>query len=393
MTTRQGAAEIRLFGLQRYLLQKRRRLFHALRDERLALARTELKVGMLGGLNVPLTLAVVMAGVVVLVARGQLSVGAYAAYFRAVELFSGTFFMLFWTTTVLDNDLRYIRDLFDFLQLEDESSFGRQNCGFPRDHAARLLSSGIPEIRFEQVSFTYPEARQPVLQQITLTLRAGERIALVGENGAGKSTLAKILLGLYRPTSGRITVDGAELGALAPEEWRARVVAVFQDYMKYELTARENIGFGDLDRLDDLPAIHAAAERSGADTIVVALPTGYETILGRAYDEHGQDLSQGQWQKLAIARAYLRDAAVLVLDEPTAALDARAEVDVYRRFRDMAQGKSVLLISHRLGSARLADRILVLEHGRIVEEGSHTELIARGGRYARMYATQAQWYN
>jgi ATP-binding cassette subfamily B protein len=247
-------------------------------------------------------------------------------------------------------------------------------------------------IHFDRVTFAYPGAARPVLDGIDLTLRPGERVALVGENGAGKTTLAKLLLGLYQPTAGRIIVDGIDLADLDLEWWRRRAAAVFQDYVKYELTAGENIGFGDLSRLNNAPAILAAAARSGADAVVAALPLGYQTMLGKAYDEDGHDLSIGQWQKLAIARAYLRDTVVLVLDEPTAALDARAEVEVYRRFRDMAEGKSVLLISHRLGSARLADRIIVLEHGRIVEEGSHAELVVRGGRYATMYAAQAQWY-
>jgi ATP-binding cassette subfamily B protein len=247
-------------------------------------------------------------------------------------------------------------------------------------------------IHFARVTFAYPGAARPVLDEIDLILQPGERVALVGENGAGKTTLAKLLLGLYQPTAGRILIDGVDLADLDLEWWRRRAAAVFQDYVKYELTVGENIGFGDVSRLNDTPAIRTAAARSGADAVVTELPLGYQTMLGKAYDEAGHDLSIGQWQKLAIARAYLRDAAVLVLDEPTAALDARAEVEVYRRFRDMAEGKTVLLISHRLGSARLADRIIVLEHGRIVEEGSHAELVARGGRYATMYTAQAQWY-
>jgi ATP-binding cassette subfamily B protein len=247
-------------------------------------------------------------------------------------------------------------------------------------------------VRFEAVTFAYPGSDRPALEAIDFTLGAGERIALVGENGAGKSTLARLLLGLYQPTGGRITVDGRDLRDIDAREWRSHAAAVFQDYVRYELTARENIGFGDLRRLHDEVALRSAAHKSGAAPVIAALPAAYETVLGKAYDERGQDLSIGQWQKLAISRAYLREASVLVLDEPTTALDARAEVEVYRQFRDMSQGKSVLLISHRLGAARLADRILVLEAGRIVEAGSHADLMAHHGRYLRMYSIQAGWY-
>jgi ATP-binding cassette subfamily B protein len=380
MTGREAATEVRLFGLQRYLLERRQALFHALRDERLGLAGQELRLGMLGGIGTPLTLAVVMTGVVALVARGSLSVGYYSAYLSAAERFSGTFYMLFWTVSVLDNDLRYIRDLLEYLDLPEEEKAG---AAPPPEFAT---------LRFEAVTFAYPGSHRPVLEEIDLTLHPGERVALVGENGAGKSTLARLLLGLYQPTAGRITVDGADLAGIDPAIWRTCAAAVFQDYVQYQMTARENIGFGDLARLHDAAAIGAAAVKSGADEVVSRLPAGYETVLGKAYEENGQDLSIGQWQKLAIARAYLRDAWVLVLDEPTAALDARAEVEVYRRFREMAAGKTVLFISHRLGSARLADRIVVLEGGRIVEEGSHAELVARQGRYARLYEVQAGWY-
>ena len=227
---------------------------------------------------------------------------------------------------------------------------------------------------------------------IDFTLSPGERVALVGRNGAGKSTLAKLLLGLYRPTDGRISMDGVDRDEIDAVEWRRKVAAVFQDYVRFELTARDNIGFGDLPRIEETPALELAAARSDSAGFISTLPASYDTMLGRAFDEKGQDISNGQWQRLASARAYFRDAPVLVLDEPTAALDAKAEVEVYRRFSDMSEGKSVLLISHRLGSARLADRIVFLDGGRIVEEGSHEELMALGGRYATMYSVQSEWY-
>jgi ABC-type multidrug transport system fused ATPase/permease subunit len=213
----------------------------------------------------------------------------------------------------------------------------------------------------------------------------------VGENGAGKTTLARLLLGLYEPTAGRITIGDTDLAEIAPPAWRARVGAVFQDYVRYALTARENIGFGCLEKLDDDAAIRAAARLSSAAAVIESLPDGYETRLGKEF-EGGRDLSQGQWQKLAIARAYFRDAELLVLDEPASALDALAEREVYRQFLAVSEGRTVLLISHRLGSARLADRILFLENGRIVQQGTHDALLAAGGPYAALYAMQAEWY-
>ena len=216
-------------------------------------------------------------------------------------------------------------------------------------------------MQFRSVSFTYPGADQPALADITLTLRPQERVALVGENGAGKTTLVRLLLGLYRPTKGKVTADGTDLadGAFSPQQVH--------------------------------PRIAAAATRSGAGEFISDLPAGYGTLLGKEF-EGAVELSAGQWQRLAIARAYLRDAQIIVLDEPTAALDPRAEVAVYRQFREAAAGRCAVFISHRLGSARLADRIIVLRAGHIVEEGTHDALLAVDGEYARMFRLQASWY-
>jgi ATP-binding cassette, subfamily B, bacterial len=411
MVERNAAAEIRLFGLQGHLRERREQLFLQLRNDRLDQARRQLRSSMLAMTGEQLTYGAVILGVVALIARGALSVGHFASYWGAAERFRKTLSWLFWSIAVVDDNLRALGDLFETLESEEQpdkaalgarcSVLGPVVAGRPAafppstERRAPSTASGAslsPVICFESVAFRYPGSDRPVLDGIDLAIRPGERIALVGENGAGKSTLARLLLSLYPPTAGRITVDGVDLGEIDPVRWRARVAAVFQEYLQYQLTARENVGFGDLPRLNDLTAIRAAAVKSGADEVVTGLPAGYETVLGKAYDEEGQELSMGQWQKLAIARAYIRDACVLVLDEPTAALDARAEVEVYRQFRDMSAGKSVLLISHRLGSARLADRIVVLEGGRIVEEGSHAELLVRPCRYARLYAVQAGWY-
>ncbi|HEY0734190.1 MAG TPA: ABC transporter ATP-binding protein [Herpetosiphonaceae bacterium] len=392
ITQRRAAGEIRLFGLQQHFLDEWHALFTRLQRERLALARRAALTGLSGQVHIPLTMLLITSTVTIWVLRGSMTVGAFATYISAVARFTTALWRLVSSATRLNTDLRYIKDLFEYLDLADDAAAAPAQRDSAASSAVHPLLSATPTITFHDVSFTYPGARQPALAHIDLTLRPNERIALVGENGAGKSTIAKLLLGLYQPSSGYISVDGVRLDTIDPAVWRSYVAAVFQDYMQYALSARQNIGFGRLQQLDDLNAIQAAAAKSGADDVIAGLPAGYETLLGKAFDEAGRDLSTGQWQKLAVARAYLRDAPIVVLDEPTAALDARAEVEVYRQFRDMAVGKSVLLISHRLGSARLADRIVVLEQGQIMEQGSHADLMARGGRYAEMYAAQAQWY-
>lgn len=254
-------------------------------------------------------------------------------------------------------------------------------------------------VQCRQVSFTYPGADRPALQRIDLTLRAGEHVALVGENGAGKTTLVKVLLGLYRPTEGHITVDGVDLTDIDPAVWRRQATAIFQDFVRYPTTALENIAYADVALLADErflerpapPRVVAAALESGADGVVAALPHGYATLLGKEF-AGAADLSAGQWQRLALARAYLRDAQLVVLDEPTAALDPRGEAAVYEQFAAAAAGRCAVFISHRLGSARLADRIVVLRAGRVVEEGTHDDLLVQKGEYARMFQLQAAWY-
>ncbi len=391
MTGREAAAEVRLFGLGSYLLDKRQRLFAQLRDQRLKLARHRAVNTVAPALGDQLTYAVVILGLVVLIAGGDLTIGYFVALLGASERFRSAVGQLFFYTTGLNEHLHYLRDLFGYMDIEDERT--------PPDTAARpdrpmpaIAGPRSPLIELDNVTFSYPGSSTQTLAGVSLVVRPKERIALFGENGAGKTTLAKLVLGLYSPSGGRIVVDGVDLKGLDPSDWRRRGAAVFQDYVRFEVTARENIAFGNLEALDDTDAIEAAAAMSGASEVVAGLTSSYDTVLGRAYDEQGQDLSTGQWQRLAIARAYFRDASVLVLDEPTAALDAKAEVEVYQSFTDMSHGKSVILISHRLGCARLADRVVFLDAGRIVEEGTHDELLARGGRYAEMYELQAAWY-
>lgn len=248
------------------------------------------------------------------------------------------------------------------------------------------------EIRFEAVTFAYP-GRDPVYSSLALSIEAGRSLAIVGLNGAGKTTLAKLLTGLETPQSGRILVDGLDLSTLRLDAWRRQVAAIFQDFVRYELPARDNIGFGSPAVADDALVL-AAASRAGADKILADLPDGLDTILSRRYTG-GVDLSGGQWQRIALARAMAAVSAgarVLVLDEPTAQLDVRAEADIYRRFLDMTEGLTSIVISHRFSTVRQADRIVVVEHGRVAEDGDHAALLAQGGRYATLFRTQADRY-
>jgi ATP-binding cassette subfamily B protein len=245
-------------------------------------------------------------------------------------------------------------------------------------------------VRFEDVWFTYPGSRHPTLAGVTLEIRAGERVAVVGENGAGKSTLVKLLLGLEPPDAGRVTVDGLDLSALDPRSLRRATSAVFQRFARYPLSLAENVGIGQPELLADGARIERALRMAGAGDVVRTLPRGAETLLGP--DVGGVDLSGGQWQRLALARAFFRDAELLVLDEPTAALDPLAELAVFERFLRLAKGKAALLVSHRLGMARLADRVVVFSRGRVVEDGSHAALVAAGREYAALFGAQSRWY-
>jgi ATP-binding cassette subfamily B protein len=244
---------------------------------------------------------------------------------------------------------------------------------------------------FQNVSFQYPGSSRLVLNHLNFQLRPGERVALIGENGQGKTTIVKLITRLYDPSEGRILLDGIDLREYDLEDLHREMGVIFQDFMRYEMTARENIAVGRVEEIDNLELLQGAARKSMADHIIGRLPEHYEQMLGRRFDR-GMDLSGGEWQKVALARAYLRDAQVLILDEPTAALDALSEFEVFRRFSELTAGKTALFISHRFSTVRMADRIVVLANGRIVEEGSHDQLASLGGRYAEMFEMQASSY-
>jgi ATP-binding cassette subfamily B protein len=254
--------------------------------------------------------------------------------------------------------------------------------------APRPIRNGF---EFRNVSFRYPGSSRLVLNGLNFQLRPGERVALIGENGEGKTTIVKLLTRLYDPTEGQVLLDGVDLREYSLEDLYREIGVIFQDFMRYEMTARENIAVGRIEQIDNLALLQQSAQKSMADEVVAKLPSGYAQMLGRRF-EGGVDLSGGEWQKVALARAYLRDAQVLILDEPTSALDARSEYEVFQRFAELTTGKMALFISHRFSTVRMADRIVVLEHGKIAEEGDHDALTQLGGRYAEMFELQAASY-
>jgi ABC-type multidrug transport system fused ATPase/permease subunit len=279
-------------------------------------------------------------------------------------------------------DNLYLSNLYEFLETPTISPSGTATAGTkPGDG-----------VRFQGVSFTYPGSREPALDGIDLHIPPGSKLAIVGENGSGKTTLIKLLTRLYEPTEGRITLDGRDLREWAPAAIHHRIGVIFQDFVRYQLTVGENIGAGDDSAYDDRVRWDTAAERGLAKPVIENLPDRYDTQLGRWF-RNGRELSLGQWQKVALARSFMRrEADILVLDEPTASMDAEAEVKIFERFREVTDDKIAIVISHRFSTVRMADQIIVLDRGLIIERGSHDELLAENGRYAKLFHLQAQGY-
>ncbi len=379
------AKEVKLFGLGPLVLERYRALhasFYA-EDRRLALRR--LGSGVAFGLLALLAFYGMYLLVAGRAASGEITLGDMTLYLVVFRQGQSAFQGILTAVGAMYEDSLYMSNLFAFLSISTDS--GRARCEPPA-----TVPRGAPlPIAFEGVSFRYPGKEDWVLRDLDLRLAPGETLGLVGENGAGKSTLVKLLLRLHDPTEGRITYGGVDLRDLDPEDLRSRIGAVFQDFVRYQFSAAENIGLGNPASLGDRARIEEAARRAGAGPVLASLPQGLDTILG-GWFETGHELSAGQWQKLAVARAFMRDAELLVLDEPTASIDAEAEHDLFVRFRELAAGRTAIVISHRFSTVRMADRIAVLQRGRVVELGSHQELVARGGRYAHLFSLQAQGY-
>jgi ATP-binding cassette, subfamily B, bacterial len=379
----ESAKEVKIFGLGDYLIKRAQRLFDTFYSANHALAIRRAVHGFLLGLMPTAAYYGAYVYVVTRALSGLVTVGDLTLLVGAFSRARTTMENLVSNLATVAEQALFIKDLFDFFETKPSIFSVPGALAVPRP-----IRKGF---EFQHVSFAYPGASNEVLRDVSFTFRPGEKIALVGENGAGKTTLIKLLTRLYDPTAGRILLDGIDLREYSVEDVRHEVGVIFQDYMRYDMLASENIGLGRVERLQVEAEIVRSAEKSLAATVVASLPGKYSQMLGRRF-EGGTDLSTGQWQKIALARAYMRDAQILILDEPTASLDARAEFEVYQRFVDLTSGKMAILISHRFSTVRMADRIIVLVDGRIAEEGSHSQLVALGGRYAELFEMQAAGY-
>ena len=379
----QSAKEVKMFGLGQYLAERYQHLSEDIYDENKALAMRRALVG--SGLNLISTGGYYGAYIVVLVRTlaGGISIGTFTLLTGAFSRSRSYIERILSSFNDISEQAMFLTDLFEFFEMEP---------------AIRSLPHALPAPRpirdgfeFRHVAFAYPGSTRLVVEDINFRLETKEKIALIGENGAGKTTLVKLLARLYDPTAGQILLDGVDLREYSVEELRKEIGVIFQDYMRYELLAKENIGFGKIEDLADPARIERAARKSLAFQVIDKFPNGYDQMIGRRF-EGGVDLSGGEWQKFALARAYMRDAQLLILDEPTATLDARAEYEVFRRFAELTRGRMAVLISHRFSTVRMADRILVLEKGQIREQGTHQQLVALGGRYAELFELQAAGY-
>ena len=379
--------EVKLFGLGPLVLGRYRALFTKFyaEDRRLALRR--MASGVLFGLVSLAAFYAMYVLVAARAARSEISLGDLTLYLAVFRQGQGAVQSILSAMGAMYEDALYMTNLFAYLAIP--SGGERARLAIPL-----TLPRGRPgRIELEHVSFRYPGREDWALRDLSLAIEPGEKLGLVGENGAGKSTLVKLLLRLYDPTEGRIRYGGVDLRDMDVADLRARIGAVFQDFVRYQFTAAENIGLGSPEHVEDRPRIEEAARRGGAATVVEALPKGYDTVLG-GWFESGQELSSGQWQKVAVARGFMRETAeVLLLDEPTAAIDAGAEHELFERFRQLAADRTAIVISHRFSTVRtMADRIAVLHGGRVEELGSHRELLEKDGRYAHLFRLQAQGY-
>ena len=377
------AKEIRLFDLGHLFVGRFRALRRKLRREKLEIAARRSVAELVAQTSAIVAIYGSYAFIAYRTVQGTITLGDLVMYYQAFQRGQGFLQEMLGGLAGLYEDNLFLSNLYEFLDLKRKVIEPLHGRPIPQPMQTGIL--------FNHVSFQYPTGSRKVLEDISLSIQPGEVVALVGENGSGKTTLIKLMCRLYDPTAGTITIDETDLRQFETAALRRQITVIFQDYAQYHLTARENIWFGNTVLPPDHERIIAAARDSGADNVISALPHGYETVLGKWFED-GEELSIGEWQKVALSRAFLRDAQIIVLDEPTSSLDAKAEYAVFQNFRKLAAGRTAILISHRFSTVRMADRIYVLKEGKIIEGGTHEELLHRGGTYAHLFETQAQYY-
>jgi len=381
--SREGAKEVKLFGLHGFFMDRFKVLAARIYREDVALSRSKLLVG--GLLGVVGTLGYYGAYVYVIwrTLHGAFTIGYFTFLTTAIQQASSNLQQVFSTASGIADQALFLTDLIAFFEIEPAVRSKPDGLPFPE-----IVRRGF---EFRNVTFAYPGTTRAVLKHFNFTLGPGQRVALIGENGEGKTTVVKLITRLYDPTEGQVFLEGIDLREYSLDDLYKNIGVIFQDFVRFEMTARENIAIGRTEKEHSQEQLDLAAHKSLADTVIHKLAGGWEQMLGRRF-EGGVELSGGEWQKIALARAYLRDAQLLILDEPTAALDARSELEVFERFAELTEGKMALLISHRFSTVRMADRIVVLAGGHLIEEGSHDQLMARGGVYAEMFEMQAASY-
>jgi ATP-binding cassette subfamily B protein len=381
--SKEAAKELKLFNLSKYLTDRFSALSQTIYEQNVSLNKRRLFWGGVLAIVGQLGYYAAYGFSIYRTIQGRYTVGDLTLITTAIMQAMANIQQAFSTASGVADQALFLTDLIAFFEMKPRVE--SKEDGIP---APKPIKRGF---EFRNVSFCYPGTTRRILSNFNFTLHPGERIALIGENGQGKTTVVKLITRLYDPTEGQILLDGVDLRDYDLSDLHAEIGVIFQDFMRYEMTARDNIAVGRIEVPHQPEEIEYAADKSLASGVIAKLQSGYDQMLGRRF-EGGVDLSGGEWQKLALARAYLRDAQLLILDEPTAALDARSEAEVFERFAELTEGKMALLISHRFSTVRMADRIVVLEGGRLVEEGNHTQLMALGGRYAAMFEMQAASY-
>ena len=375
------AKEVQLYQLGGMLLQRYRDIFNRLYGEDRNLTIQKGVLGYLLGLLSTIALYGAYTWMVIEAIAGKISLGEMTMYLVVFRQGQSTFASALTSIGGMYEDNLYLANLYEFLEQPVPQSAGKITEG--------IIADGI---RFENVSFCYPQSQEPVLKDISLHLQHGEKLAIVGENGSGKTTLIKLLTRLYVPSDGRILLDGVDLNDWDIDVLRKRIGVIFQNFVQYQFTVGENVGVGDVEHLDDQQEWELASEKGMAKPFINNMPQGFGTQLGKWF-KGGQELSGGQWQKIALSRAFMRSQAdILVLDEPTAAMDAEAEMSIFNHFRALTKNQMVVLISHRFSTVRMADKIIVMANGRIIEQGSHEQLLTLNGRYAHLFSLQAEGY-